>query len=300
MRGANRMPDERSGVPARAGRAVVRNRLHLVLAAFVIWWAWPPWFDVSPAPRTLLPVLLAGFGLYQLNRIADVVEDSVNDPVGYREAMTHRTTIKRLSISALGASILLSLVYAGIAPSVVLAAAVSVGVFYSFSPFGISQSAPRLKEAGILKNVAPSLVWPIVAVIYPALMAPASAIPLVAMAAAVTMVAVFTIEVAWDVRDAEGDRLAGVRTLANRVGAPAAMRVPLGFASMVAVGVVLLIAVSALDAAWLIPAGLLLGAGLVAYFASGLLEADRAWSHLLVGGNILAALVIGVSGRAML
>jgi hypothetical protein len=86
---------------------VIRNRILQYLGAILIVWAFPPWYGSTPSWNAVPSILLATFGVYQLNRVFDVVEDEINDPNAYARTSANRTMLRSVAISAIFASVYL-------------------------------------------------------------------------------------------------------------------------------------------------------------------------------------------------
>src|SRR5215472_4858968 len=89
---------------------VIRNRILQYLGAILIVWAFPPWYGSTPSWNAVPSILLASFGIYQLNRVFDVVEDEINDPSAYVRTSANKTTVRAVAIGAIAASVCLSIV----------------------------------------------------------------------------------------------------------------------------------------------------------------------------------------------
>lgn len=277
---------------------VIRNRIHLLPAALLIVWALPPWYGSTPAWNAVPSILLAGFGLYQLNRVFDLVEDQINDPAAYARTTAVKNALCGVSISALLASLGLSIVLMNYVATTLLVVMMLPGVFYSIPFIRREPGEPRrLKQISGLKNPIPSVVWPVTTVLYPAISSPGvRGLPL---ALTITAVAcgVFTIEVAWDVRDSRGDRVAGIRTLATEAGLDRALLVPFVVSCVQTLVIALLVYVGELATRWLVPAILLVLLPAVAYLWRNSLASNRDRSHLLVLMNTSALILLGLVGR---
>jgi 4-hydroxybenzoate polyprenyltransferase len=105
---------------------------------------------------------------------------------------------------------------------------------------------------------------------------------------------VFTVEVAWDVRDSRGDRIAGIRTLATAFGAKRALLVPLLASCGEALVLAVLVYAGSLDELWLLPVLLLVLLPTVAYLWKDSLADNRDRSHLLILMNMLALILLGL------
>lgn len=277
---------------------VIRNRIHLVPAGILIIWALPSWYGSIPDWKAAPSILFAGFGLYQLNRVFDLVEDQVNDPAAYARTAAVRNVLRNVAVSALLASLGLSIVLMSYAATALLGIMLLPGVLYS-TPFLNREAggALRLKQVPSLKNVIPSVVWPVTTILYPAISSRGVSELLLALAITSLACSVFTIEVAWDVRDSPGDRVAGIRTLATEFGPARALLVPFIVSCIQALIVALLVYSSELAARWLFVAMLLILLPAVSYLWRKSLVSCRDRSHLLVLMNISALIPLGLVGR---
>jgi 4-hydroxybenzoate polyprenyltransferase len=269
---------------------VVNNRSYLGISAIAVMWAMPPWFGAEVAWAAMLPVLLAGLGVYQFNRVFDFVEDQINDPGAYAQAYRSRTALRVMAVAAMVAGLMLSMVFQGYAATALLAVMLLAGVLYSV-PF---RTRRRLKQVAGVKNVIPSLVWPVATLVYPTGVLTLESMLAVGLIAC----SVFTIEVAWDVRDRRGDRIAGINSFAAILGPTKALVIPLAASLTYALLVALLVTLlDRLPAIWLFPGMLpVLSVGIALLWRDSL-AAARGLSHVLVLINMLALVPLGIAGR---
>ncbi len=277
---------------------VLRNRILQVLAAVLIVWALPPWYGSAPSWNAALSILLAGFGLYQLNRVFDVVEDEINDPNAYARTSAVKAVLRTVAISAILASLCLSIVLTNYLATATLSIMILIGVLYSvpFLKRGQGESR-RLKQIASLKNAIPSVVWPFTTILYPAMSSSGVRLLQLLLAIIALSCGIFTIEVAWDVRDMRGDQVAGISTLATAFGVHRALLVPLVASCVQALVITLLVYFGNLATLWLLPALLLVLLPAVAYLWKDSLASNRDRSHLLVLINISAVIPLGLAGR---
>jgi 4-hydroxybenzoate polyprenyltransferase len=241
---------------------------------------------------------LAGFGLYELNRVFDIVEDEINDPSAYVRISATKVLVRTVAISAILASVFLSIVLMNYLATAVLSIMIGIGILYSVPFFKRGQGVRhRLKQVAGLKNAVPSVVWPFATILYPAMAS--SDVRLLQLWLAIIAVScgIFTIEVAWDVRDSRGDQIAGISTLATAFGGRRALLVPLAASSVPALVIMLLVYFGDLAMPWLLPALFLVLLPTVAYLWKDSLASNRDRSHLLVLINILALIPLGLAGR---
>jgi 4-hydroxybenzoate polyprenyltransferase len=278
---------------------LIHNRVHLLPAAVLIMWAVPPWYGSAPAWAAAPAVLLAGGGIYQLNRVFDLVEDEINDPGAHAQAVAAKSIVLTSAIAAMITSIVLAAALMRPLAAITLSLATVLGVLYSVPFFrGSQQKLRRLKQVPIVKNVIPSAVWP-GATILCQVMSGSGVHSFLSLGLALAWLScgVFTIEVAWDVRDSHGDRIAGIETLATAFGVRRAVLVPLVASSALAVSIMLLIWHGDLGPAWLLPALLLVLLAVVTYLLKYALVLNRDVSHLLILLTISSLVSMGLVGR---
>jgi len=278
--------------------SVMQSRIHLWPGAALIVWALPQWYGLTPSWSAVPSITLAGFGLYQLNRVFDVAEDEVNDPGANSRVSARRTAVRSAAAGAIFASLLLSVVLMGFTATATLSILVLLGVLYSV-PFlrrGRGDTR-RLKQVASLKNAIPALVWSMATVLYPAMSrAGIRWLPFLLVLTGLCCI-VFTIEVAWDIRDVRGDRAAGVSTLATAFGVQRALLGPIAASGVLAVMIVGLVYIGALSSLWLLPALLLVVLPAIAYAWKDSLAIDRDRSHILALVNVLALVPMSLVGR---
>jgi 4-hydroxybenzoate polyprenyltransferase len=276
---------------------VTRSRVYVLPAAALIIWATPSWYGAAPSWNSVPSVLLACFGIYQINRVYDIVEDEINDPVAYANTAAAGTAVRYMGVCSLLASLFLSVVLLNYLASAALAVMMVLGVLYSVPFLRGRRGAPqRLKQVPWLKNAVPSIVWPFTTILYPAMSGPAARLPQLLLCFAEVACCIFTIEVACDVRDSLGDKAAGVRSLVTAFGARRALLVPLAVAGATALLIVGLVCTDWLPAPWLLPSVLLVSLPVIACRWRESLANDRRWSHILVLINIVALIPLGLVG----
>ena len=295
-------PSGSAGRPHPTGLVIldfmIRSRVHLWPGAALIIWALPPWYGLPPTWNAVPSITLAGFGLFQVNRVFDSAEDEINDPAAYARIAASRRAVRSAGVVAILASLFLSMMLIGSVATATLSILLLLGVLYSVPFFRQGQGEPRrLKQIAGLKNTIPAVVWSATTVLYPAMSrAGIQWLPFLLVLAGVFCI-VFTIEVAWDIRDARGDRAAGIRTLATTFGVRRALLGPIAASSLLAVAIVGLVLLRTLPWLWLLPAFLLVVLPSVAYALKESLAIDRARSDILALVNVLALVPMSLVGR---
>ena len=168
-----------------------------------------------------------------------------------------------------------------------------LGFFYSTPvSVGDSQLNIRLKNIFILKNLTSGVGWISLVVFYPAIHMGIAIRAGHWLAAGVMLAAVCIVELIWDIRDQEGDKLAGVRSVPVLKGFKRTRRLILLINSLSALGVVVAYNMGWVPAFWLF---ILLNNLLVFIWISKGESwlTDRGRSHILVGLQTLLLILLG-------
>jgi len=201
-------PPIESGLDALFGLC----RLHIVaiasLAALVFGWL----FDGAFSP---LPALLVGLDWFLLNlwnRLADVAEDLRNGVPGAGFAARHPWPLGLGAAAAFGLSLGLS---RGLGPAILaLRLLFQLGGFaYSFR---LLPGRARLKDLFFVKNLSSGLLFLVTDLGYPlALRTRGAGVPWLEVATLAAFFLPFELsyELIYDLRDVEGDRAEGIRTV---------------------------------------------------------------------------------------
>jgi 4-hydroxybenzoate polyprenyltransferase len=287
-----------SGPFVSAIDSVRRNRIYLWPGAAFILVALPPWYGSTPNWEAVPSITLAGFGLYQLNRVFDVVEDAINDPGGLEPMTGAGAATRNAAVGAIVASLLMSTALMNPLATATLSMMLLLGVLYSVPFLRRGPGRPRrLKQLATFKNAIPGVVWPVTTVLYPAISRPGvRLLPLLLVMTGLASI-ILTIEVAWDIRDVLGDRAAGIRTLATIMGSHRALLIPFLASGTQALAIVDLVYFGAIPPVWLLPAALVTLAPVVAFLWRDALARNRDRSHLLVLVNMLALFPMYLVGR---
>jgi 4-hydroxybenzoate polyprenyltransferase len=159
----------------------------------------------------LIATFFLGVSVYSLNKVTDLKEDLVNLPDRARFVKQHRDFLLFVSLESINIAVVLAFL-SNPSAIIIILLAFSVGVFYS-----IGMRRLKLKNVLLLKNIMIAGTCTVAAALLP--LAVHAGIPFV-----VLMVAYFIFlkalinSVLFDVRDIEGDRKAGVRTVPLSLG----------------------------------------------------------------------------------
>jgi 4-hydroxybenzoate polyprenyltransferase len=170
----------------------------------------------------LLVVPLVVACVYQWNRITDESEDAINCPNELAVAEYRYRGILTFCVLGLLGSLALSILTGRAAVASLVAVAFFSGLLYSSYPGRHRFGRFRLKRFLFLKNWSSALGWALITVIYPVLHAREEAPPGLWVAFVTMFLAVWTVELIWDLRDSAGDAIAGVQSIPVVFGPKAA------------------------------------------------------------------------------
>ena len=194
-------------------QTVILNRLHIIVSAPAIMWCWSGFLKIRFRPIDYLIITLAVACICQWNRLSDMEEDALNCPDDLRDAQIKSRAIKIFCYAGGTIAILLALFTE---PTWKLAWLVAfgaaVGYFYN-TPLMPSKPHLRLKNMFIIKNLSSGAGWSLGLLVFPMLRAHTQPDGLFFTAFVYMFAMVMTYEIMWDIRDIEGDKRAGIRTL---------------------------------------------------------------------------------------
>lgn len=166
-------------------------------------------FGIISNLKILLSFFLMTFFIYGLNKLTDINEDAINTPERAKLIKKIEPIFKFSLVSSFILALLLSSLANFLALPILLFPLVS-GTLYSVKFF---PNLPRLKDILGVKNIIIALAWAICSTLLPAIFLPEKRY--------ITIIAVFYLfflkgfinAVLFDIRDIEGDRISGVRTI---------------------------------------------------------------------------------------
>jgi 4-hydroxybenzoate polyprenyltransferase len=207
----------RSALFTDAAGYLFTNRVHIFVMPVVLTLFW------NLAERLPLPfsyylmISCTTAGGYIYNMLTDGAEDAVNYPSRYR-LFRPGARSQAVVAACFAAGFLLSL-RAGLA-FVLYGGLVNFlgGLYGKAIPLGPSGKVFRIKSVPLLKNVYASLFWSVALVLTPYLYVGQRPPARAALFAAIGFGLTFFVELLWDLRDVDGDRAAGVRTLPIAIG----------------------------------------------------------------------------------
>lgn len=157
---------------------------------------------------------LTTFSTYGLNKLTDFKEDSINTPER-AEAIKKIELIFKLSVAI---SFFLSLVlgfFESILTLPILLFPLLLGILYSVR---LSRKIPRLKDITGVKNLTIALSWAVGSTFLPLIYLTNKKIVLILLLFYLFFIKSYINSIIFDVRDIEGDRMSGVRTIPVSLG----------------------------------------------------------------------------------
>jgi 4-hydroxybenzoate polyprenyltransferase len=166
------------------------------------------------ALNTAILTFLITFGIYGLNKLTDIKEDAINNPERARIVKKIEPIMKFF----VAISFMLSLIIGfqeNIMTLLILIFPLFIGVLYSVK---LSSKLPRLKDITGVKNITIALSWAVVAAFLPVIYLKEKNIMLIILIFGFFFLKSYINSVLFDVRDIEGDRMNGIRTLPGFLG----------------------------------------------------------------------------------
>lgn len=167
---------------------------------------------IDPGIEVCLIVFLMTFSVYSLNKLTDINEDAVNMPERLRFLAGRKKLVLSYSLAAYLLSVLLSFVDKPSTVPIVFVPLAANAVYSSKLLPGI----PRFKDIPVMKNLFVASSWAVCATLLPAMHDYTGRIVIVVFIFILTKSFINTI--LYDIRDEEGDRSNGVRTIPVLLG----------------------------------------------------------------------------------
>ncbi len=165
--------------------------------------------DCTPKLSCCMAVFLMTFSVYSLNKLTDIREDAINRPDRINLLMGREKLVLGYSIAAYFiAAVMMFLVKFEALP--IIFVPLVVNAVYSSRLF---PGLPRLKDITVVKNIAVGLSWALVCTLIPAITIEQPSHNLVALVIYLMIVKDFINSTLCDLKDINGDRENGVRTI---------------------------------------------------------------------------------------
>ncbi|MEN6342408.1 MAG: UbiA family prenyltransferase [Methanospirillum sp.] len=172
---------------------------------------------LAPTPAVLAIMLLVPLSVYNMNRKTDEEEDSVNHPERFKFTNRFGKFLEYGAYVAYALAVLIALPFGLVAVLVTLVPLLA-GVLYSVPLLPRSFGYRRLKEIPVMKNLVVGSSWAIILVFLPCVVAGAPVTIPALLCLVMFFSYVFIASAMPDMRDREGDALAGVVTIPVMIG----------------------------------------------------------------------------------
>jgi 4-hydroxybenzoate polyprenyltransferase len=166
----------------------------------------------------LLIMFLTPFSVYNLNKKTDQDEDVVNRQDRYAFTKRHETSLSALAWIAYLSAIIISIPF-GIPSALVVSVPLVCGILYSIRWLPDSSPYRRLKEIPLVKNCIVAIAWSSIIAFLPVALIHGVPDVKTDICLAFFFLPVFIGSIIPDIRDLEGDALAGIRTIPVILGA---------------------------------------------------------------------------------
>ncbi|WP_424354175.1 UbiA family prenyltransferase [Methanobacterium sp. MBAC-LM] len=170
-------------------------------------------FDLEPNLKLLLAMFFTMFGIYNLNKLTDKEEDSVNLPERKKYILGNETFIIVITILSYFTAILLG-IFVNILDAIVLLFPLFAGILYSVK---LSPRIPRLKNITGMKNIIAALSWTVGVIFLPVIYF-YKGLAITVLLSFFIFIKLVVNAVIFDIRDIKGDRENNIKTIPVVVG----------------------------------------------------------------------------------
>ncbi len=204
-------------VGSRIPRILIRNKVHISGCALVAVWAWARLIGAPLSAEALVIVPGVIAAIYHWNRLTDSREDVLNCPDDFFAALHRKNTICGFCLLVVALTVFTIAMSREWLPGTFLGCSLVLGFLYS-TPLVPGRQQLRLKNVALLKNPAAALLWSMLTVLYPASQAVRADDIRMWWGFCYMFLAVYMVELIWDIRDVSGDEAAGIRTVPVIIG----------------------------------------------------------------------------------
>jgi 4-hydroxybenzoate polyprenyltransferase len=170
-------------------------------------------YDTFKLNTSILTFLIT-FGIYGLNKLTDFKEDMINSPERARTIKKIETIFKFSVLISFILSLILGFLD-NILTLPVLFFPLFLGILYSVK---LTKNFPRLKDITGVKNITIALSWAVVSALLPVIYVSHRGIVLILLVFYFFFFKSYINSIIFDIRDIEGDRMSGVRTIPVSLG----------------------------------------------------------------------------------
>ena len=169
---------------------------------------------MNPSLLICSAVFFVTFSTYSLNKLTDVEEDAINMPERSSFLTGHRRLVILSILTGYVLCVLLTLLAKPLAVPILFVPLVA-GFLYSLK---LHPVIPRLKDIPVMKSITVALSWSCVCTLLPAVNSTDVAEVTIASVFYFILAKVFIDATLYDVRDIEGDKATGIRTIPVLIG----------------------------------------------------------------------------------
>jgi len=177
------------------------NGLLVTLISFLL-------YNIPIDPILLTSSFLVTLSAYSFNKITDTAEDRLNNPDRLALINKNKRFWVQISFTSLTLSLLIGALKNLLTIPILLTPFI-IALFYSFK---FSPSLPRLKEVFCVKSIVVATNWALVATLLPITVGSFNLSTMFFIFSFI-FITIFVNTVLFDVKDIEGDRAAGIRTI---------------------------------------------------------------------------------------
>ena len=166
-------------------------------------------FNTTPSLNILLSFFFITFSIYGLNKLTDIKEDAVNAPERARYIKGKERVFTFFLLFSLTISLFLGFLQDILCVPILLFP-LFAGIIYSVR---VLPNLPRLKDITGVKNLIIALAWGMCSTFLPVICLLEKGIMLIGVVFYFFFIKGFANAVLFDIRDIEGDRMSGVKTI---------------------------------------------------------------------------------------
>ncbi|MGB9978952.1 UbiA family prenyltransferase [Methanobacterium sp.] len=192
---------------------LILNSLFISLVCFSLTYFSFLMFDLEPNFKLILAMFFTMFGVYNLNKLTDKEEDSVNLPERAKYVLGNEQFIIIIIIISYFTALLLGL-FVNILAVIVLLFPLFAGILYSVE---LSPKIPRLKDITGMKNIIAALSWTVGIVFLPVISFYKGFIITILILSFIFINLIIN-AVLFDIRDIKGDKANNIKTIPVVIG----------------------------------------------------------------------------------
>ncbi|MCZ3366118.1 UbiA family prenyltransferase [Methanobacterium veterum] len=192
---------------------LILNSLFISLVCFSLTYFSFLMFDLEPNLKLLFAMFFTMFGVYNLNKLTDKEEDSVNLPERANYILGNEKAIIIITILSYFTALLLG-IFVNILDLIVILFPLFAGIIYSVK---LLPKIPRLKDITGMKNIIAALSWTVGIVFLPVISSYKGFIITILISSFI-FINLLVNAIIFDIRDIKGDRKNNIKTIPVVIG----------------------------------------------------------------------------------